>query len=61
MVTASHSYHSALKYMTVDRANERRATAYEWGLGKQLWTELDVGEKVKVLGVWDGPEEARRV
>ncbi|WP_242140073.1 MULTISPECIES: UvrD-helicase domain-containing protein [unclassified Sphingomonas] len=30
-------------------------------LGKQLWTELDVGEKVKVLGVWDGPEEARRV
>ncbi len=30
-------------------------------LGKQLWTELDAGEKVKVLGVWDGPEEARRV
>ncbi|MEG3122756.1 ATP-dependent helicase [Sphingomonas sp. GB1N7] len=30
-------------------------------LGKQLWTDLDVGEKVKVLGVWDGPEEARRV
>jgi DNA helicase-2/ATP-dependent DNA helicase PcrA len=30
-------------------------------LGKQLWTELDVGEKVKVIGVWDGPEEARRV
>jgi DNA helicase-2/ATP-dependent DNA helicase PcrA len=30
-------------------------------LGKQLWTELDVGEKVRVLGVWDGPEEARRV
>lgn len=30
-------------------------------LGKTLWTEVDVGEKVKVLGVWDGPEEARRV
>ena len=30
-------------------------------LGKQLWTDLDAGEKVKVLGVWDGPEEARRV
>ncbi|TPG17604.1 DNA helicase II [Sphingomonas koreensis] len=30
-------------------------------LGKTLWTELDAGEKVKVLGVWDGPEEARRV
>ncbi|WP_375428427.1 ATP-dependent helicase, partial [uncultured Sphingomonas sp.] len=30
-------------------------------LGKELWTELDAGEKVKVLGVWDGPEEARRV
>ena len=30
-------------------------------LGKTLWTELDVGEKVKVIGVWDGPEEARRV
>jgi DNA helicase II / ATP-dependent DNA helicase PcrA len=30
-------------------------------LGKELWTELDAGEKVKVIGVWDGPEEARRV
>ena len=30
-------------------------------LGKELWTELDQGEKVKVIGVWDGPEEARRV
>ncbi|MDB5681332.1 MAG: helicase [Sphingomonas bacterium] len=30
-------------------------------LGKTLWTEHDEGEKVKVLGVWDGPEEARRV
>jgi DNA helicase-2/ATP-dependent DNA helicase PcrA len=30
-------------------------------LGKTLWTECDVGEKVKVVGVWDGPEEARRV
>jgi len=30
-------------------------------LGKELWTEKDAGEKVKVVGVWDGPEEARRV
>lgn len=30
-------------------------------LGKELWTEVDVGEKVAVIGVWDGPEEARRV
>ncbi|MGN6820855.1 MAG: ATP-dependent helicase [Sphingomonas sp.] len=30
-------------------------------LGKTLWTQHDEGEKVKVLGVWDGPEEARRV
>jgi DNA helicase-2/ATP-dependent DNA helicase PcrA len=30
-------------------------------LGKTLWTEKDQGEKVKVLGIWDGPEEARRV
>jgi DNA helicase-2/ATP-dependent DNA helicase PcrA len=30
-------------------------------LGKQLWTEIDAGEKVRVIGVWDGPEEARRI
>ncbi len=30
-------------------------------LGKDLWTEANQGEKVKVIGVWDGPEEARRV
>ncbi|MCW4460595.1 UvrD-helicase domain-containing protein [Sphingomonas sp. BT-65] len=30
-------------------------------LGKTLWTEADEGEKVRVVGVWDGPEEARRV
>ena len=30
-------------------------------LGKTLWTDLDSGEKVRVLGVWDGPEEARRI
>ena len=30
-------------------------------LGKTLWTEHDKGEKVSVIGVWDGPEEARRV
>ncbi len=28
-------------------------------LGKELWTTLDEGEKVKVRGVWDGEEEAR--
>jgi len=30
-------------------------------LGKTLWTEQDHGEKVSVIGVWDGPEEARRI
>ena len=30
-------------------------------LGKTLWTELPAGEKVRVVGVWDGPEEARRI
>ncbi|MGJ3649614.1 ATP-dependent helicase [Sphingomonas sp. GlSt437] len=30
-------------------------------LGKTLWTEQAEGEKVRVIGVWDGPEEARRV
>ncbi|MCW1430064.1 ATP-dependent helicase [Novosphingobium sp. JCM 18896] len=30
-------------------------------LGKTLWTEQDGGDKVRVIGVWDGPEEARRV
>lgn len=30
-------------------------------LGKTLWTEIDGGDKVRVIGVWDGPEEARRV
>ncbi|MEO6113115.1 MAG: UvrD-helicase domain-containing protein, partial [Sphingomicrobium sp.] len=30
-------------------------------LGKTLWTEANDGDKVKVIGVWDGPEEARRV
>ena len=30
-------------------------------LGKTLWTDMDGGEKVQVIGVWDGPEEARRV
>ena len=28
---------------------------------KTLWTEVNGGEKVKVIGVWDAPEEARRV
>jgi DNA helicase-2/ATP-dependent DNA helicase PcrA len=30
-------------------------------LGKTLWTASNGGDKVKVIGVWDGPEEARRV
>lgn len=30
-------------------------------LGKTLWTERNDGEKVRVIGVWDAPEEARRV
>ncbi|RPF70638.1 ATP-dependent helicase [Aurantiacibacter spongiae] len=30
-------------------------------LGKTLWTELPQGQKVRVIGVWDAPEEARRV
>ena len=30
-------------------------------LGKTLWTEQSQGDKVRVIGVWDGPEEARRV
>ena len=30
-------------------------------LGKTLWTERHAGDPVRVIGVWDGPEEARRV
>jgi DNA helicase-2/ATP-dependent DNA helicase PcrA len=34
-------------------------------LGKTLWTDVKVdggeGDKVHVIGIWDGPEEARRV
>jgi DNA helicase II / ATP-dependent DNA helicase PcrA len=30
-------------------------------LGKTLWTDLPHGEKLRVIGVWDAPEEARRV
>ncbi|MBU0556811.1 MAG: UvrD-helicase domain-containing protein [Alphaproteobacteria bacterium] len=30
-------------------------------LGKTLWTQEAEGEKLRVIGVWDGPEEARRV
>ena len=30
-------------------------------LGKTLWTQLPQGDKVRVIGVWDAPEEARRV
>ncbi len=30
-------------------------------LGKTLWTELPDGDRLRVIGVWDAPEEARRV
>ena len=30
-------------------------------LGKTLWTTRNGGDKVRVIGVWDAPEEARRV
>ena len=30
-------------------------------LGKTLWTTRNDGEKVRAIGVWDGPEEARRI
>lgn len=30
-------------------------------LGKTLWTERDEGQKVRIIGVWDGPEEARHI
>ena len=30
-------------------------------LGKTLWTQADQGEKLRAIGVWDGPEEARRI
>ncbi|AKH41247.1 ATP-dependent DNA helicase PcrA [Croceibacterium atlanticum] len=30
-------------------------------LGKTLWTELPEGQKLRIVGVWDAPEEARRV
>ncbi len=30
-------------------------------LGKTLWTEGDLGEKIKVQGVWDAEEEARNI
>jgi len=31
----------------------------EGRLGKTLWTDLDTGEKVRLIGHWDGEEEAR--
>ncbi|MFV0643488.1 MAG: ATP-dependent helicase, partial [Sphingomonadaceae bacterium] len=30
-------------------------------LGKSLWTEISGGDKLRIVGVWDAPEEARRV
>ena len=31
------------------------------GSARRLWTEEGEGDKVQVIGIWDGPEEARRV
>ena len=28
-------------------------------LGKELWTDLDSGDRVRLIGHWDGEEEAR--
>ncbi|MEW9856284.1 ATP-dependent helicase [Novosphingobium sp. M1R2S20] len=30
-------------------------------LGKTLWTERHAGDPVRIIGIWDGPEEARRI
>lgn len=30
-------------------------------IGKTLWTEHEGGDQVRIIGVWDAPEEARRV
>ncbi len=30
-------------------------------LGKDLWTDLDTGDKIKIDGVWDGDAEARLI
>ncbi len=30
-------------------------------LGKTLWTEQNGGDRLRVIGIWDGPEEARRI
>jgi len=35
--------------------------ANEGRLGKTLWTEATEGEPVRVLGLWDGEEEARHI
>src|SRR3954468_17591675 len=43
------------------RARAGRARGSAGGGGKTLWTESGEGEKVQVIGVWDGPEEARRI
>ncbi|CUH52159.1 ATP-dependent helicase [Shimia marina] len=37
---------------SVIRGNKNR-------LGKELWTEADMGDKVRLIGHWDGEEEAR--
>jgi DNA helicase-2/ATP-dependent DNA helicase PcrA len=34
-------------------------SANEGRLGKELWTSLKTGEKVRLIGHWDGEEEAR--
>ena len=33
----------------------------EGRLGKTLWTDVPEGEKVRIIGAWDGTEEARQI
>ncbi|MCT2540178.1 ATP-dependent helicase [Sedimentimonas flavescens] len=40
-------------------AASRLIATNEGRLGKELWTEAKGGEKVRLIGLWDGEEEAR--
>jgi DNA helicase-2/ATP-dependent DNA helicase PcrA len=42
-------------------AASRVISANEGRLGKTLWTQSDTGEKLRLIGHWDGEEEARWV
>jgi DNA helicase II / ATP-dependent DNA helicase PcrA len=56
VVRLEQNYRSTLHILAaasgVIRGNEGR-------LGKELWTEAEGGEKVRLIGHWDGEEEAR--